>query len=59
MRLILLGAGITLGGLVLLLAMVIRLIEPGLALSLAGYATAFVGMFIGLAGAVRLSGRRR
>lgn len=59
MKLTLLGAGVMIGGLVLLLAMVARMIEPGLALSLLGYATAFSGMFIGLAGAIRLSGHRR
>jgi hypothetical protein len=53
MKLVLAGATIMLGGLALLMAMVIRLIEPGLALSLFAYATALGGMMVGVAGAVR------
>lgn len=59
MKLIVSGAGIMASGLALLLAMVIRLIEPGLALSLLGYATAISGMLMGVAGAVRHPRRRQ
>lgn len=59
MKLIIYGAGVMLAGLVLLLAMVARAIEPSLGLSLLGYAIAFAGMFLGLAGAVRHAPRRR
>ena len=59
MKLVLLGASVMIGGLVLLLAMVARMIEPGLILSLAAYATAMGGMLIGVAGAVTLSRRQR
>lgn len=56
MRLIACAAAIMLTGLGLLLAMVVRLVEPSLALSLVSYATTFVGMMVGLAGVT--SGRR-
>ena len=59
MRLLGLAAIVMLAGLALLLAMVIRLIEPNLALSLFGYATICAGMMLGLAGAVQSEGRRR
>ncbi len=59
MKLMLLGAGVMLAGLVFLLAMTARIIEPGLALGLVGYATAMGGMLIGVAGAVSLPRRRR
>lgn len=58
MGLIVSGIGVVLGGLLLLLAMVVRVIEPGLGLSLLAYATTFLGLLLGFAGAVRL-GRRR
>lgn len=59
MRLLGLAAIVMLAGLALLLAMVIRLIEPSLALSLFGYATICAGMMLGLAGAVQREGSRR
>jgi hypothetical protein len=58
MALILSGVGVVLGGLLLLLVMVVRLVEPSLGLSLLAYAITFLGMLLGFAGAVRL-GRRR
>lgn len=59
MKLILIGLGIALGGLTLLMLMVIRLIEPGLALSFLAYAAAFAGTFVGLAGVIGLVQRMR
>lgn len=59
MKLLGLAATVMLAGLALLLAMVIRLIEPGLGLSLVGYATVCAGMMLGLAGAVQRDGSRR
>ncbi len=59
MKLLGLAAAVMLAGLVLLLAMVIRLFEPGLALSLIAYATICAGMMLGLAGALQSEGRRR
>ena len=59
MRLLACAAGVMLAGLGLLLAMVIRLIEPGLALSLVGYGTICAGMLLGLAGAVQCERGRR
>jgi hypothetical protein len=56
MRLIIAGTCVMLAGLALLLAMVVRLIEPSLMLSLLGYASLFAGMFLALPGAVRLRG---
>lgn len=53
MKLILAGAAMMAAGLGLLLAMVVRLIEPALALSLLSYATLFAGMLLGLAGVIR------
>jgi hypothetical protein len=57
MKLILAGAAMMTAGLALLLAMVVRLIDPGLALALLGYATLFVGMLLGLAGVTRYARR--
>jgi hypothetical protein len=54
-----LAAVVMLAGLALLLAMVIRLVEPGLAWSLIGYATICGGMILGLAGAIQCERRRR
>ena len=59
MKLLGLAATAMLAGLALLLAMVIRLVEPGLGLSLTAYATICAGMMLGLAGALRCEGRRR
>ena len=59
MRLLGLAALVMLAGLGLLFAMVIRLVDPSLALSLLGYATICAGMMLGLAGAVQREGRRR
>jgi hypothetical protein len=59
MTLILAGACVVLSGLTLLLAMVVRLIEPGLALSLLAYASTFVGMLLGMMGAVRRARTQR
>lgn len=54
MRLLLAGLVVTLAGLVLLLAQVSRMIEPGLILSLLAYAAVFGGMLAGVAGVIRL-----
>lgn len=59
MRWILLGLGVMLAAMATLLAMVVRAIEPGLALSLLAYAGAFVGMALVVAGAVQRFGGRR
>jgi hypothetical protein len=59
MRLLGLAAMIMLAGLGLQLAMVLGLLEPGLGLSLIGYATICGGMMLGLAGALQSDGRRR
>ncbi len=59
MRLMIAGSGVVLAGLALLLAMVVRVLEPSLPLSLLGYAALFVGMFLALPGAVRDAQRRR
>jgi hypothetical protein len=59
MKLMLLGAGVMLAGLVFLLAMTARMVEPGLAQALVGYATAMGGMLIGVAGAVSLPRHHR
>ena len=59
MRLIVAGGGVVLAGLALLLAMVVRVIEPSLPLSLLGYAALFLGMFLALPGAVQYAQRRR
>lgn len=52
MKRLLIGAGIMLVAIALQLAMVVDLLEPSLALSLAGYAALFAGMAIGVAGAI-------
>lgn len=59
MRLLGLAAIVMLAGLGLQLAMVVGLVEPGLALSMLGYATICAGMMLGLAGAVQRDGSRR
>lgn len=59
MRLLGLAAIIMLAGLGLQLAMVVGLVEPGLGLSMLGYATICAGMMLGLAGALQSEGRRR
>ena len=59
MKLLGLAASVMLAGLALLLAMVVRLVEPGLGLSLMADATLCAGMMLGLAGAVQSEGRRR
>jgi hypothetical protein len=59
MKLLGLAATVMLAGLALLLAMVIRLVEPGLVLALFGYATICAGLMLGLAGALKCEGRRR
>lgn len=58
MRLLGLAAIVMLAGLGLQLAMVVGLVEPGLGLSLLGYATICAGMMLGLAGAVQRDGSR-
>ena len=59
MRLLGCAAIIMLAGLGLQLAMVVGLLEPGLGLSLLGYATICAGLMLGLAGALQSQGRRR
>ena len=59
MKLLGLAAAVMLAGLGLQLAMVVGLLEPGLGLSLLGYAAICAGMMLGLAGAVQRDGRRR
>lgn len=59
MKLLGTAAAAMMTGLALLLAMVIRLVEPGLGLSLIAYATICAGMMLGLAGAVQSESRRR
>jgi hypothetical protein len=59
MRLLGLAALVMLAGLGLQLAMVVGLVEPGLGLSMLGYATICAGMMLGLAGAVQRDGGRR
>jgi hypothetical protein len=59
MRLLGLAAIVMLAGLGLQLAMVVGLLEPGLGLSMLGYATICAGMMLGLAGALQSEGRRR
>lgn len=58
MKLIVLGVCLMLAGLTLLLAMVIRLLEPGFGLSLFSYASVFGGMLLGLAGVIKSVSRR-
>jgi hypothetical protein len=59
MKLLGLAAIIMLAGLGLQLAMVVGLMEPGLGLSLVGYATICAGMMLGLAGALQSDGGQR
>ena len=59
MRLLALAAIVMLAGLGLQLAMVVGLVEPGLGLSIVGYATICAGMMLGLAGALQSETRRR
>lgn len=59
MRLLLGGLTILLAGLALLLAQVSRAIEPGLALSLLGYAAAFGGTVVAIAGLIHILSTRR
>lgn len=59
MRILLGGLGIMLVGLGLLLAQLSRAVEPGLALSLIGYAAAFGGMLVGIAGLIQILSTRR
>lgn len=53
MKLVAAGACVTLVGLALLMAMVVRTIEPGLALSFVAYAALFAGMMMAIVGVVR------
>ncbi len=59
MKLLGLAAAVMLAGLGLQLAMVVGVVEPGLGLSLLGYATICAGMMLGLAGALQRDGSRR
>lgn len=59
MKFVAAGACVTLAGLALLMAMVVRAIEPGLALSLLAYAALFAGMMLVVIGAVRRARARR
>lgn len=59
MKLVLAGAGVMAAALALLLAMVVRAIEPGLGLSFAAYAALFAGMLLAFAGIVRIARPRR
>ena len=54
-----LAAGIMLAGLALLFAMVVRLTDPSLGLSLIAYAAICAAMMLGLAGALRRDRGRR
>jgi hypothetical protein len=58
MGLIAAGAGIALAGLLALLAMVVRWIEPGFVLSFLGFAAMFAGTVLMLAGVVRRARRQ-
>ena len=57
MRLLAYAALVMLAGVAVLMAMVIRLTEPSLGLSLIAYATICAGMGLGLAGAVQAERR--
>jgi len=59
MSLLVYSAIVMLAGLALLLDMVVRIAEPGLVLSLTGYAMIVTGMMLGLAGAVLRKVSRR
>jgi hypothetical protein len=58
MKLIAFGVPLMLGGLALLFAMVVRSIEPGLWLSLLGYAAMFAGAMLAIVGTVEALRRR-
>ncbi len=59
MKLVFAGACVMAAALALLLAMVVRAIEPGLGLSFAAYAALFAGLLLAFAGIVRVARRRR
>ena len=59
MRLLGLAAGIMLAALALLLAMVVRLADPSLALALIAYGAICAAMMLGLAGALQRDRGRR
>ncbi|EPC03111.1 hypothetical protein L861_22640 [Litchfieldella anticariensis FP35 = DSM 16096] len=59
MKLMLCGAVISLLALLLLLAMVIRLIEPSMALAMLGYAGLLSGMLVAVLGATSKARQRR
>ncbi|HVL59015.1 MAG TPA: hypothetical protein VM491_21150 [Burkholderiaceae bacterium] len=48
------GVALLAAGFVLLLAMVVRVVEPGLALSLLGYVAMFGGTMMAIAGTIAL-----
>jgi hypothetical protein len=54
MKLIAIGVPLMLAGLVLLFALVVRVIEPGLWLSLAGFAAMFSGTMLAIVGTVEV-----
>ncbi len=58
MKLLAAGLSLTLGGFALLLAMVTRGVEPGLALSLLGYAAMVGGTMMAIAGTLAMLRRR-
>jgi hypothetical protein len=53
-KLIAIGVPLMLAGLVLLFAMVVRVIEPGLWLSLGGFAAMFGGTMLAIVGSVEV-----
>jgi hypothetical protein len=59
MKLVVVGVCVALAGFLVLLAMVVRVIEPRIALSLAAYAAAFAGMMLAVGGIVRRTRRAR
>ena len=58
MRLILAGLCLAMLGIGVQLAMVVRVIEPGLLLSLLGFCAAFGGCMAAIGGIIRKAGRR-
>jgi hypothetical protein len=54
MKLIVIGLPLMLAGFALLLAMVIRMIEPGLWLSFAGFSAMFGGTMLAIVGSVEV-----
>ena len=52
MKLVAIGVPLMLGGLALIFAMVVRVIEPGLWLSLLGFAAMFSGTMLAIVGTV-------